>query len=390
MASSIRNASGELCIMMMLYGYMETTHPMDDTISSHGIPHCPSAESETFDLAGQGLHTIENTIRDAFSKPFQLSEMIRMTFIVGAGKLGRQKYDEGAAKAVTSTLRECGFEEDRGASAVMECAGSFKLQHDTGKNLKTVVVFPKVVVNSDLSNDMAGMKLGGSAAPLIDEKSPEYKLAHSSMTVFQRNIASACPSWNQKKGCVKALEGLLDILKGLDAKLMQGTPLTEAEDELYNSVSMKSLEEKLNFVRDLMHKHVDDGRITVDERRSLLDQVNDRLQTLKDEIDEAEKEGKKKRVENITAARAKVEERKSKLEKTSTVGPHPLKHEADINKLRREMLPLLEIEDAAKGRLLTLKESQLVSRKDEIVDEIQALEVTLSGWSSYCYTCSGS
>lgn len=334
-----------------------------------------ATESDTFDLAGQAPHTIENTIRDAFTDPFVLEEMIRITFIVGAGKLGRQKYDESATKVVTSTLRECGFEEDRGASAVMECAGSFKLQHDTGKNLKTVVVFPKVV-SSDLAaenNQSAGAS--GKNGSLLSESSPEYKLTFSSMEVFQRNITSTCPSWSQKKGCLKAMENVVDMLKDLDAKLMQGTVLTEAEDDFYNSVSMKSLENKLVCVRDLMHKHVDEGRITVEEKRNLLDQVNERIQNLKEDIAEAEKEAKKVRVDNLTNAKTKAEERKSKLEKTSTVSPHPLKHEAEINKLRKEMMPLLEIEEAAKGRLLTLKESQSVARKDEILDEIQYLEV---------------
>jgi hypothetical protein len=328
-------------------------------------------------LAGQAPHTIENTIRDAFSAPFVLDEMIRITFVVGAGKLARQKYDEAAAKIVTSTLKECGFEEDRGASAVMECAGSFKLQHDTGKNLKTVVVFPKVDTSSNnLANDAAGLSIGGKVASLIPENSPEYKLAYSNMNAFEKNIISTCPSWSQKRGCAKAIEGIIDIVKGLDTKLMQGTPLTEAEDELYNSVSLKSLEDKLAFVRDLMQKHVEDGRITVEERRSLLDQVGERIQALKQEIADAEKEGKEKRVENLTATKAKAEERKSKLEKTGTIAPHPLKHEAAINKLRKEMAPLLAIEEAAKGRLLTLKESQSVARKDEILIEIEQLEVS--------------
>ena len=106
-------------------------------------------ESETFDLGGQNVSTITNTIQAAFAKPLPLKDkMIRITFVTGAGKQARQKYDEGAARAVTSTLRDLGYEEDRAASCVVECAGTFKLQHDTGKNLKTVVVFPKIVGGS--------------------------------------------------------------------------------------------------------------------------------------------------------------------------------------------------------------------------------------------------
>ena len=40
-------------------------------------------------------------------------------------------------------LRGIGFEEDRGASAIMACQGMFKYQHDTDKDLKFIHVFPK-------------------------------------------------------------------------------------------------------------------------------------------------------------------------------------------------------------------------------------------------------
>lgn len=55
-----------------------------------------AAESETFDLAGHSPASIENIVTSAFSTPFSLPEMIRITFVVGAGKLSRQKYDDKA------------------------------------------------------------------------------------------------------------------------------------------------------------------------------------------------------------------------------------------------------------------------------------------------------
>merc|ERR1719491_781060 len=88
--------------------------------------------------------------------------MIRITFITGAGKLGRSRYDENCHKTVTSALRDQGYEEDRAASCVNECAGSFKSQHDTGKNLKTIVVFPKILALGDLDlEDGGGDEYGG-------------------------------------------------------------------------------------------------------------------------------------------------------------------------------------------------------------------------------------
>jgi hypothetical protein len=339
-----------------------------------------ATESETFDLAGSNTVTIEHVIRDAFSDPFSLADMIRITFVTGAGKLGRQRYDEGAAKAVTMTLRELGYEEDRGASAVMECAGSFKLQHDTGKNLKTVVVFPKIVASKE-SGDVTSVH-----ASLIAENSPEFKLAYSTMSTFESNIPRFCSSWSQKKGCIAALQTVMDTVKGLDEKLMQGTALDETEQDFYDNVSLRSLEEKIARVKDLLHRHIEEGKLTAEEKLVLILQIKEKLATADKDITIAQNEGKLKRVENLEAAKGKTQERLSKLEKIDPVPTHPLKHQAEINTLRKEMIPLLEVEEGAKGRLLTLKENQAMARKDDIMLEIRDLEVS----TVVClYVCAG-
>ena len=306
-----------------------------------------------------------------------MQEMIRLTFVTGAGKLGRARYDEGAAKAVTATLREIGYEEDRGASAVLECAGSFKLQHDTGKNLKTVVVFPKITTQATGADGVMkglGISEGG---PLLEEGTISHKLAHTSMHVFSRMIESMCPTWSQKKGCASAISELISTAEKLDEKLMRGEVLTHAEQNFYDAVSMTSLQEKVGCVRDLMHKHVDDGKLTKDERQLLILQVDEKLAGLAEQISEAEKDGKTKRVENLKAAEITTKARKEKLQSVNSIAPPPLKNENAMSKLRKELKPLLEIENAAKGRLLTLKESQSIARKDEILEEITELEVSI-------------
>jgi len=301
--------------------------------------------------------------------------MIRVTLVTGAGKLERQKYDENAAKAVTSTLRALGFTEDRGASAIPECAGSFKLQHDTGKNLKTVVVFPRIEA-PNLSDAMGGLNVQEAGA-FLPEKSPESKIAHSSMNVFERMIGSTCPSWSQKKMCLQVIEDIRKQVQGLEEKLMQGTPLTDPEQSFYDSVSSTALEEKSSKVKELMQKQVDEGHITAPERSQLLSQVKERIQNLSKDISLAQEGNKAKRVENLTVAKAKAQERLQKLESTTPSPPHALKNEAEISKLRKELEPLLDLEEGAKGRLLTLKESQAIARKDDILSEIADLEVCI-------------
>jgi hypothetical protein len=328
-------------------------------------------------LAGQNVVTIENTIRDAFSEPMELTDMIRLTFITGAGKLGRARYDENAAKAVTSTLRELGYEDDRGASAVLECAGSYKLQHDTGKNLKTVVVFPKVTTTSDQNIDPNTMtEVTRLFSSLLSDDSIHHKIAYTSMNVFPRMIESQCMTWIQKKVCIAELTKIMGMLEKIDDTLLKGQPLSEAEQEFYNSLSISSLEEKITCVRDLMQKQVEKGQITLAEKQQLLSQVESKIKDLQSNIVQAEEEAKTKRVENLKDAEKVAMLRKGKLDSIVPLPPPRLKNESEISKLRTELAPLLEFEASVKGRLLTLKESQSIARKDDIQNEIKELEVS--------------
>mmetsp|Transcript_11354 Transcript_11354/g.21669 ORF Transcript_11354/g.21669 Transcript_11354/m.21669 type:complete len:434 (+) Transcript_11354:48-1349(+) len=333
-----------------------------------------AADNETFDLAGKSAATIERAIKDAFEKPFPLAETIRLTFVTGAGKLARQKYDEQAAKAVTGPLKYLDYEDDAGGGA-----GTYKLQHDTGKNLKTVVVYPKVEGSSgDVAGaDMHSLSLGES---LVPEGTPEHKIAFASDDVFAKMMSSMCPSWSQKKGCMSAIENLNTTIQGLDQKLMTGTPLSDSEQDFYDSVSAKSLANKMSKVKDLMHSHVENGQLTASEKAFLLQQVSDRIEHLQGEIEEAEEAKKAKRVENLTKNLEKAQERKDMLSKITPKRPAPLKNERQIADLRKELAPLLQMEAAAKGRLLSPKEATALARKEQIEADIAELEESSRGW----------
>lgn len=324
-------------------------------------------------------------MRDAFTEPLPLSDMIRITFITGAGKLGRQRYDEGAPKAVTSTLRELGYEEDRGASCVVECGGSFKSQHDTGKNLKTIVVFPKISgADGGLSGGVAGLSVDDAAQDesqsLLPSGTPEHMVAASSMGVFERNWKPKCAAWSQKRGCLRALESVREMLDELDQKLLRGTPLSDPEQDLYDAVSADDLQKKEAIVKKEMAAKVEAGHLTKEEKATLLSQVADKIETLKGEVDEAVREGKSKKTAKLVTMRDKALARQEMLEKITPVPPHKLKHEPEIQKLRAEMRPLQKLEATAKGRLLSVKETTALGRKDEILAEIEELEEDSRGW----------
>lgn len=170
------------------------------------------------------------------------------------------------------------------------------------------------------------------------------------------------------------------MVAGIEQRLLQGTPLSDQEQELYDAVSMDSLQTKHDKVRDMMHEQVETGKITDREKAQLLSQVSDRLDNVTQELAAAEAESKPKKAEKLRQTKTKLEARKEMLTKISPIAPEPLKYESEILELRKELAPLIKLEEGAKGRLLSVKEAQNLSRKDELQSEIAQLENDSRGW----------
>jgi hypothetical protein len=372
---------------ILQYNTMTSSTP---AVSGMALSIRKTVDMDTFDLGGQSVATIQTLVRDAFGSPLVSQTVPRITLVTGAGKLGRQKYDASAAKTVVTGLLEFGYVEDRGASAILSCAGTFKSQHDTAKNLKTVVVFPKLSGNSGndsnnnnnngLEGNMGDLSLGNtSTTPILDPSSPEYKIVMATTKhILEAMLESKCPSWSQKKHLLQVLDELLVLLQASDQKLMTGTVLTATEQDFYDAVSAQSLTNKQDVIRELMHVHVDKGNITKSERTLLLHQVQERLDAIDKE--EAAATGKPKLLAKLEQKRHKAVERQEKIQAIVPAPPAPLKNQPQINKLRTEAVPLKKVQDAAAGRLLSVKESQVVSKLQEILVEIEELEQASRGW----------
>jgi hypothetical protein len=302
--------------------------------------------------------------------------MIRLTLVTGAGKGGRQRYDPDTQRVVTSTLKDLGYVEDRAASCVAECSGSFKIQHDTGKNLKTVVVFPKLQTKcQDGSTDnpkedtMSCSEV--SSRFFLLNGSPDYMIATSSLQNFSRMVQSKCPSWSQKKGCLSALEELLNKLKELDSRLLSGMPLNAIENEFYDSVVF--LDKKEEYLRTEMHRQVEQGDITAWEKEVLLKQNAERIVALRKKDEQNKSSTRSQQLE-------KALQRKQILNDIVPRQPRGLRHEEAIRKLRKELLPYIQMEEDLKGRLRTIRETQAMARKEEIENEIFQWEEQSREW----------
>lgn len=320
-----------------------------------------ATESETFDMGNLPPSTIETVVHDAFQTEWPAiegEEMIRITLVVGAGKQSRQKYHENTQKLVTSTLNDCGYSEDRGASNVAECAGLYKLQHDTGKNLKTVVVFPKFEAVE------GGQGSSSATKSLLTPDSMEYKVAVCSTTVFDNMIKHKVPSWFQKRNLMQLLEEDIQApLQEFEQLLLKGQILSDAQQEMYDACV--EIDAKHATVKQAMQSQVDEEQLTAAEKEFLLLQVQKRLDDLQDD-------GSKPK------AVQKAQERQAKLKAIQPIPLPPLKHAVELSKLWKQAAPLLHLQ--SQSGQMTLQETKKLGQLDDLLAEIDDLEQDSRGW----------
>ncbi|KAL7506521.1 hypothetical protein ACHAXN_003795, partial [Cyclotella atomus] len=325
-------------------------------------------ESTTYDFSHVSAAAILTIMSSVFSKPFQLNEMIRLTFIVGGGKATRAKYDEGALAACVNGLKGCGYTEDKGAGCVIESAGTYKVQHDTGKNVKTVVVFPLITGGDDEAEEQDD---SAEENELIPKGSIGYKIAISPMSTFTNLLSQHCPTYLQKKRCLRTLSGLLTIQASIENKLMIGQQLDPSEQVFYDCAT--DLKEKMDHVQNEASKHIDEGNVTAEVKKILVDMNEKKINKLLKEDNSA------KVADQLKKALARKDSL-SRIEINSESALPPLRLESHINTLRKKLLPLKALEEASHQRYLSIAETTALSEMDDIESEIERLETACCGW----------
>jgi hypothetical protein len=324
-----------------------------------------ATSSEQYDLAGYTESRVKDLIKNTFSTPFENAKsMIRCTLVVGGGKLVRARYDDDLIKWTASALREIGFVEDKSAAETLDSQGTYKTQHDTGQNLKYVIVFPRLNVSADQS----------AASEKVDSTSPEYIVSACDMSTFQEVIRNKVLSWRQKKRLLKFLQESLDHFKALEAKLISGTILSQEEQTAYDA-NPGNFEEKIQYLQSEIKKMVDDGIITASEKNELVTSLASTIQSLTTEINNAD--GPKRRL--IEDRRNNIIQRKANIEKVETI-QRRLKNSAEIQQLRLRLFPLLALEDKGRSMSLTMSDLKLIEEKSDLEARIFELENSSRGW----------
>lgn len=164
-------------------------------------------------------------------------------------------------------------------------------------------------------------------------------------------VATKTVSWHQKKRLMQDLKGLGRRLAVVDEKLMTMVQLTEEEVSLYDETSTDDLAEKVAWLGAAIKKHVGAGNLTAGEKRELIAQVDERVDSV--EEGSAEHTSLLARREKLSGIRAKV---------------HPLKHARELEKLFVALVPLEKLEGT--GRLLDASEMRQLGKKGDLDDRL--------------------
>eukprot|EP00039_Didymoeca_costata_P011573 m.163395 g.163395 ORF g.163395 m.163395 type:complete len:393 (-) comp15217_c1_seq3:1730-2908(-) len=273
--------------------------------------------SQDVDLANYDSSAAAALIFAAFSRPIQCQEMIRISFLVGGGKKVRQKYSPTLPKDVSAALQGLEYEEDKGASLDISSAGSFKYQHNTDTDLKTIHVFPKVEIVKDDNNQVTPGSL-----------SPTQMCIEADLDLFISLVKTKATSFGQKRSLLTELKTRMELIDKIDQKLIAMEAMTPEEEELYNGA--KQMAEKIGWLQAECQTHIDTLQLTKTEMSHVIESVDKKIKKLSLQIIEVgDNEKKRKKLEDI---KLKLAEQIDKIRAGDPI-KRTIKHELDIAKL---------------------------------------------------------
>mmetsp|Transcript_34659 Transcript_34659/g.80903 ORF Transcript_34659/g.80903 Transcript_34659/m.80903 type:complete len:413 (+) Transcript_34659:65-1303(+) len=334
-----------------------------------------ATESDEFDLSGYDQARCDEFAKAAFSDPIPAAAMVRLSFIVGGGKLVRQKYPDDLPKWFMASLSSAGLQEDNTAACELASGGKYKFQHDTGKNLKFVHVFPRV--DGAQAEDAEEEAEEDTDEP--QAKTPLEVLLNCGVEDLPRYLPEHLQTYAQRKKLLDELKARVTQLEAIESKMAKLESLSPSEQALFDSIGVEEVKEKIKLMQGELQKMVEEGKLTSAEKANVSEQLDAKLQALESEVAKAEAEGKAKKVQALTTQKEAMLKTKAGLKEASAVPLPPLKHGKELQKLHVKLAELLRIEKTSKGHY-TVDELKRIGEKPEIEEAIGVLEARSRGW----------
>lgn len=334
-----------------------------------------ASESDDFDLGGYDQAKCADFAKHAFSNPFPLREMIRLSFVVGGGKLVRQKYSDDLPKLFMGAMTTIGYSEDSSADCSLAAAGKFKYHHDTNKNLKFVHVYPRIAPPANTDAEDAEEE---EAAEAVSGK-PEDDLFTCDLKTFSRLVGEHVLMYSQKKKLLALLKERVTRLEAIEQKLTTRGQLDAEDQKVYDGPGVDEIKEKSKAISDAIQGMVDNSQLTSVEKEQLLEELTAKLEKIDSDLAQAEAEKKAKKVTALTQAKEQLVKTVAAVKAGSSAGLPPLKHEAELKKLHSKLARIAKIEKESKGNY-SVEELNIISDRPELMEAIAILEHRSRGW----------
>mmetsp|Transcript_48857 Transcript_48857/g.113243 ORF Transcript_48857/g.113243 Transcript_48857/m.113243 type:complete len:417 (+) Transcript_48857:79-1329(+) len=333
-----------------------------------------STESDEFDLANYDQARCDELAKAAFSEPFPLSQMVKLSFVVGGGKLVRQKYSDDLPKMFMAALTSIGFVDDSTAALEAGSGGKFKFQHDTGKNLKFVHVFPNI-------SGPAAVTAGEEEEEEEEEKpaSPQDVMLRCAGGDFERLLAEHVQTYGQKKRLLDIIKTRITTLENIEGKMARLELLSAEEQDLFDDVGADELREKAKALTKELQRMIDEGQLTSAEKSAFLEQLDSKLEAMEAELAKADAEGKAKKVQALTQQRDAARKTRCAVKDGPSASLPTLRHARELASLHGKLAELNRIEKASKGHY-TMEELKRLGERPEIDEAISVLEARSRGW----------
>lgn len=196
--------------------------------------------------------------------------------------------------------------------------GTFKYSHDTNKDIKLVSIFPAVQQSTKSTDDKNNNNKSSTSNGISSELQQCFSM---SIEEFKKDIINTTKGkvvlFSQRKTLLQHLKTRMDLITQIEEKQLSAyssnsnNKNTVSEEELSVLNETTDLEDKIASLKLVMEKMLDDNNITEEEKQNMLKELDKKISTLDDELNNANsnsssnkhKDKLRKQIEMIQAKR---------------------------------------------------------------------------------------
>ena len=196
--------------------------------------------------------------------------------------------------------------------------GTFKYSHDTNKDIKLVSIFPAVKQSTKSTNDKNNNSKSSTSNGISSELQQCFSM---SIEEFKKDIINTTKGkvvlFSQRKTLLQHLKTRMGLITQIEEKQLSAygnnsnNKNTVSEEELSVLNETTDLEDKIASLKVVMEKMLDDNNITEEEKQNILKELDKKISTLEDELNNANsnsssnkhKDKLRKQIEMIQAKR---------------------------------------------------------------------------------------